>query len=218
MSEIKFVNSKVEFVDKMGTDLSVVNAARVSFDKHVDTFEARDEKLIKYLADHNHFTPFCHATMTIRVKAPIFVARQLHKHQIGLTVNEVSRRYVDTPPEFYKIDEFRGKPVNKKQGSSDDVITSVEGEDPIDIYRGICWLGLCAYNSMIDAGVCPEQARAMLPLSAMTEWYWTGSIFAFARVCNLRIKPDAQKESREVVEDIKNILEIHFPVATKSLT
>lgn len=213
----------VEYVQHMGSDLSVVNAARVSFNKHKETMDETDEKLIAYLAQNNHFTPFTHASCTLRIKAPIFVARQLGKHQVGLSWNEVSRRYVDSDPEFYDPGEWRGRPVDgAKQGSSDAVITHLtdeEGgtlsvEDAVDYALEQSEL---LYRWMIDERVAPEQARMVLPQSMMTEWYWTGSLYAFARVCNLRLDPHSQKETREVAEMISDVMKSLFPVSWKAL-
>jgi thymidylate synthase (FAD) len=217
----------VTLVDSMGDDLSVVNAARVSFDKVSDyvphdgfDFESgavlkkEDIKLISYLAKHNHFSPFCHAFASFRIKAPIFVARQLAKHQVGLSWNEVSRRYVDSEPEFFFPDAWRGKAANVKQGSTD-------GEFSHPQFVGSAVLNtnlqeellepiLEAYNSLIEAGICAEQARMVLPLNTMTEWVWSGSLFAFARVCNLRLDPHAQKECRDVAKMISDDMREYF--------
>ena len=193
---------KVELVDKMGTDLSVVNAARVSYSKESNTFTIKDEKLIKYLAEHEHWSPFAHASMQFRIKAPIFVARQLVKHQVGLVWNEVSRRYVDVPPELYQPDAWRGRPVNSKQGSDGTVELGRTLDHNMEMTMQGC---LILYNAMIEKGVAPEQARMVLPQSMMTEWYWSGTVYAFARVCNLRCKPDTQKETRDVANVIDKL-------------
>ena len=199
----------VSVVDKMGSDLSVVNAARVSFAKHKTEFEDNDEKLIKYLATHDHWTPFGHASMQFRIKAPVFVARQLVKHQVGLVWNEVSRRYVDNEPEFYMPFMWRGKPENKKQGSSD-----LEHEFDITM---LMQNAKDTYNQMIEEGIAPEMARMVLPQNMMTEWYWSGTLYAFARVCNLRNKEDSQEETRMVTHEIARHMKDHFPVSTKYL-
>ena len=199
----------VSVVDKMGSDLSVVNAARVSFAKHKTEFEDNDEKLIKYLATHDHWSPFGHASMQFRIKAPVFVARQLVKHQVGLVWNEVSRRYVDNEPEFYMPFMWRGKPENKKQGSSD-----LEYEFDITMLMQHC---KDTYNIMIEEGIAPEMARMVLPQNMMTEWYWSGTLYAFARVCNLRNKEDSQEETRMVTHEIARHMKDHFPVSTKYL-
>ena len=199
----------VSVVDKMGSDLSVVNAARVSFAKHKTEFEDNDEKLVKYLATHDHWSPFGHASMQFRIKAPVFVARQLVKHQVGLVWNEVSRRYVDNEPEFYMPFMWRGKPENKKQGSSDKEI-----EFDITMLMQHC---KDTYNIMIEEGIAPEMARMVLPQNMMTEWYWSGTLYAFARVCNLRNKEDSQEETRMVTHEIARHMKDHFPVSTKYL-
>ena len=199
----------VEVIDKMGSDLSVVNAARVSFAKTKTEFDDKDEKLIKYLAEHNHWSPFGHASLQFRIKAPVFVARQLVKHQVGLVWNEVSRRYVDDEPEFYMPFLWREKAENKKQGSAD---TEVE----FDI-TDITMACKSVYNQMLESNIAPEMARMILPQSMMTEWYWSGTVYAFARVCNLRNKADAQEETRMVTYEIARHMKDHFPVSTKYL-
>lgn len=203
----------VEYVDHMGSDLSVVNAARVSFHKVAEEFTERDEKLINYLARHNHWTPFGHASISLRIKAPIFVARQLVKHQVGLVWNEVSRRYVDEEPEFYFPDIWRARAEDKKQGSSDTAVEINKAFDP----RNVAVVALMSYNSMLASGVAPEQARMVLPQNTMTEWIWTGSLAAFARVCKLRLDPHTQLETQEVAQMINNIIEPLFPVSWKAL-
>ena len=181
---------QVALLDQMGDDLSVVNAARVSFDKVHLEMEPGDEKLIKYLADHDHWSPFAHTSLQFHIKAPVFVARQLAKHQVGLVWNEVSRRYVSETPLTWKPDVWRKAADDKKQGSMDEPISS---ESLISsTYTEAMMRCLSTYDIMIDAGVCPEQARAVLPQSAYTEWYWTGSLYAFSRVCKLRRAKDAQ--------------------------
>ena len=218
-----------EFVDKMGTDKTVVDAARVSFSKrtqwaknipNVGIYELsdKDKKLINYLATHNHWSPFGHCSISLHIGAPVFVARQLVKHQVGLTWNEVSRRYVDHPPEFYSPESWRGRPVDKKQGSSDETIAWLNRERRVgsEVHKAERH---CAelYQSMIVAGVSPEQARMVLPQSMMTEWYWSGSLYAFARVCNLRCKDDTQEETREIAWKIDEIAKEHFPVSWAAL-
>ena len=210
--------SEVSLIDHMGTDLTVVNAARVSFGKKKTEFTDGDAKLIKYLADHNHWSPFGHCSVQFHIKAPVFVARQLVKHQIGLTWNEISRRYVDFPPEFYDVDVWRGRPVDKKQGSSENTIEWVNRDRRTDTLKSeVENIALKNYNTMIEAGVAPEQARMILPQSMMTEWYWSGTLYAFARVCNLRCSPDAQYESKEVADKIAFYCGREFPVSWKAL-
>ena len=210
--------SEVSLIDHMGTDLTVVNAARVSFGKKKTEFTDGDAKLIKFLADHNHWSPFGHCSVQFHIKAPVFVARQLVKHQIGLTWNEISRRYVDFPPEFYDVDVWRGRPVDKKQGSSENTIEWVNRDRRTDTLKSeVENIALKNYNTMIEAGVAPEQARMILPQSMMTEWYWSGTLYAFARVCNLRCSPDAQYESKEVADKIAFYCGREFPVSWKAL-
>jgi thymidylate synthase (FAD) len=205
---------KVELIDKMGTDLTVVNAARVSYAGHKDSFDIKDERLIKYLAEHNHWSPFAHASMQFRIKAPIFVARQLVKHQVGLSWNEVSRRYVDFPPELYKPKEWRGRPINSKQGSDGTVDLGKTIDHNLETAMESC---LILYNTMIEKGVAPEQARMVLPQSMMTEWYWSGTVYAFARVCNLRCAKDTQKETQDVTWKIHELADEAFPYCWKYL-
>ena len=205
---------KVDLIDVMGSDLSVVNAARVSYAKFKNKIEDRDEKLIKYLAEHEHWSPFAHASLQFRVKAPVFVARQLVKHQVGLVWNEVSRRYVSFPAELYKIRKWRGKPENSKQGSSGEIKL-----DPTTLHRLELFNqeSLVLYNALIDKGIAPEQARSLLPQSMMTEWVWSGTLYAFARVCNLRCAKDTQEETQEVAKQIASICKEKFPVSWKYL-
>jgi len=205
---------KVEFIDKMGTDLSVVNAARVSYAKFKDKFEDKDEKLIKFLAEHNHWSPFAHASLQFRIKAPVFVARQLVKHQVGLVWNEISRRYVDYTPELYEPKEWRGRPQNSKQGSDGTVSIDSNEKHRLDMTMEQCKI---IYNSLIGKGIAPEQARMVLPQSMMTEWIWSGTLYAFARVCNLRCAKDTQEETREVADQIHNICKEEFPMSWKYL-
>ena len=206
---------EVKLVDKMGTDLSVVNAARVSYAKSKDAFDVvKDEKLIKYLAEHEHWSPFAHASLQFRIKAPIFVARQLVKHQVGLVWNEVSRRYVDDAPELYQPDSWRGRPQNSKQGSDGEVKLDQTIEYNMETTMESC---LILYNSLLQKGVAPEQARMVLPQSMMTEWYWSGTLYAFARVCNLRCKPDTQRETQGVANEIDRLTNEVFPRSWKHL-
>ena len=229
---------KVELIDHMGSDLSVVNAARVSFDKASEWEEIhnltrekpllvlshKDTKLISYLAEHNHWSPFAHAFASFRIKAPIFVARQLVKHQVGLAWNEVSRRYVDSEPEFYTPDVWRKRADNVKQGSSDEAVERLnfigrfdDSDRVSDHAKRVNDHALEVYNRMLDSGVCPEQARMVLPQSMMTEWIWSGSLYAFARVCHLRLDSHTQKETQVIAQGIAKELEQLFPVSWKAL-
>ena len=212
---------EVRLVDHMGSDLSVVNAARVSFAKTSEWdvvpdagpvegyLKVDDERLIKYLAKHNHWSPFGHASMQFHIKAPVFVARQLVKHQVGLVWNEVSRRYVDDEVEFYEPTEWRLAAENKKQGSSDETV-------PFSVTPTHEWCRQ-TYKNLLNAGVAPEMARMVLPQSMYTEWYWSGTLYAFARVCNLRCKPDAQKETQMVADQIDVLAKELFPNSWEAL-
>lgn len=205
---------QVQLTDKMGSDLTVVNAARVSYAKNKEQFEDKDEKLIAFLAKHNHWSPFAHASLQFRIKAPVFVARQLVKHQIGLTWNEVSRRYVDYPPELHTPKEWRGRPVDSKQGSDGTVELGATITHNLETAMEQT---LILYNTLIEKGVAPEQARMVLPQSMMTEWYWSGTLYAFARVCNLRCAKDTQKETQEVANEIATHCSKEFPISWKYL-
>jgi thymidylate synthase (FAD) len=253
---------KVTYIDHMGSDLSVVNAARVSFakkskglectdivvgkyelrpeDKSLIQFLARGctskewaevkdtigykwtketcrgnknvEELLRYIKNMpTHWTPFGHTAITLHIKAPIFVARQLGKHQVGMVWNEVSRRYVDDEPEFYVPDVWRGRSVDKKQGSDGVALTYVQDWDTYN-------LSLKIYSELLGDGVCPEQARMVLPQSMYTEWYWTGNLYSFANVFIQRTDAHAQKETQEVARQIGEIIEPLFPESWKALT
>lgn len=196
-----------------GTELDIVNAARVSFHKDSKHLLAKDIKLIRYLAEHGHWTPFGHVNATFVIKAPLFVARQLGKHQVGLVWNEVSRRYVDDEPEFFFPDVWRGRPVNAKQGSEGVIELSSDYSHPGEVVVQ----ALDTYTEMIKQGVAPEQARMILPQNMMTEWWWTGSLAAWARVFNLRLDPHTQKETQDVVQNMYDGLLPHFPNALPAL-
>lgn len=206
---------EVNYVNHMGNDLMVVNAARVSFAKESEEFGEADSKLIHYLAVHRHWTPFAHPQITLRIKAPVFVRTQLFKHKVGFTENEVSRRYVDDEPEFF-IPVLRQRPDNgMKQGSRDEFPVNLEFCDQIVLsaYR----VALLSYKELINQNVAPEQARMVLPQGMYTEWYWTGSLAAYARVAKLRLDPHAQGETRDVAKKISEIIEPLFPVCWKEL-
>jgi len=201
----------------MGNDLTVANAARVSFGKTSEMeddpwgppkLKAKDDKLIRYLAKHKHISPFGHCFASFHIKAPIFVARQLVKHKF-LRWNEISRRYVDDEPEFYMPTVWRGRSADKKQGSEGEV----KYEGPLGNYNQ-----LDIYKELLRVGIAPEQARMVLPQSTMTEWYWSGSLDAFADMCNLRCKPDTQAETREVARQIDHKMIELFPVSWDALT
>ena len=206
---------KVELIDSMGNDLTVVNAARVSFDKHHEDLTYRDEKLIAYLAKQGHWTPFGHPQLQFRISAPIFVARQLVKHQVGLVWNEISRRYVDSTPSFYITNDWRERSENKKQGSGESLI-ELTGSD-YSLIQIANEASIEAYNQLLSRGVAPEQARMVLPQSMYTDWYWTGSLYAFARICKLRLSEDAQKETKEIAQKISDLISPKFPISWKYL-
>ncbi len=201
------------YIDHMGSDLSVINAARVSFGKHHTEMTAGDAKLINYLASHNHISPFGHAFASFHIKAPIFVARQLVKHKF-LRWNEISRRYVDDVPEFYTPDVWRGRAEDVKQGSGAD---SKSQYFPNVYAKEVNAKAVEDYRKMLQQGVAPEQARMILPQSTMTEWYWSGSLDAFADMCRLRCATDTQAETQKVAWDISLKMEDLFPVSWRAL-
>jgi len=217
-------NSTVELIDLMGTDLTIVNAARVSFDKESEWYfddgcskmlQAKDFSLINYLARHNHWSPFAHTSIQLRVTAPIFVARQLVKHQVGGVWNEVSRRYVDDEPVFYFPEKWRKRAENKKQGSSDENIPfSTQALNEIEHSIRFSFE---TYSDLLKDGVAPEQARMILPQNMMTSWYWTGSLMFFYRVWKQRSDSHAQMETQEVAKQIADVCEELFPVSWKAL-
>ena len=211
---------EVRLIDKMGSDLTVVNAARVSFaNKHEEFDDKKDVKLISFLANHGHWSPFAHCTMQFHIRAPIFVARQMVKHQVGLSWNEVSRRYVDTEVEFYVPKEWRARPDKSiKQGSAEEVVDINPRGDIVNHYQHALKQAKWSYEQLIRQGVAPEMARMVLPQAMMTEWYWSGSLYAFARVCNLRLDKTAQKETQWVAEEISTQIKPHFPQSWKHLT
>ena len=214
---------EVHLVDHMGSDLTVVNAARVSFNKESNwkngeenNLKKGDKGLIRYLARNNHWTPFGHAFATFRIKAPLFVARQLVKHTVGLCWNEVSRRYVTYEPTFYAIEQWRGRPKNMKQGSKGDPRDMSQDQAHASANHAIAQ-ALTSYMDMLQAGVAPEQARMVLPQTMMTEWYWSGSLAAWARVCKLRLDPHAQQETAVIAQGINEHLKDLFPVSWSAL-
>ena len=222
---------KVELIDSMGSDSRVVDSARVSFSKLSENYtDEQNNKLIRYLAKNGHITPFMHPQITVREKVPIFVARQRFKHTVGFSYNEVSRRYVSDPPEFYVPDVWRNKPeVSIKQGSGNGEVTSLDkitkGNTSVRFVKGnpkfrydvFLKTALTLYNDMIEAGVAPEQARMVLPQSMMTEYYCTGSLYAFARAYKLRIDFHAQKEIQDLAVLWDEVLRPLFPVSWSAL-
>ena len=230
----------VELMDHMGSDLTVCNAARVSFNKEsewgldfdaiarlkscpydkddVRMLKEKDEKLIRYLAKHNHWTPFAHPQITLRVKAPISIRTQFFKHKQGFVENEISRRYVSYEPEFYSA-TWRGKPTDGAKQGSEDFITEETRTNLYDaIYRESYETALHVYNTLIEKGIAPEQARFVLPQGMYTEWYWTGSLAAYARFYKQRKDDHAQWEIREYASAVGKIIEPYFPVSWKHLT
>ena len=217
---------EVTYKGSMGNDLTVVNAARVSFGKESEWdyeesdaysfkqhMKARDKKLIQYLAEHKHISPFGHCFASFHIKAPVFVARQLVKHKF-LRWNEISRRYVDNEPEFYVPRSWRGRSEDKKQGS--DGVVSTSQSIMASSSKANMW-SLRYYQTLLNQGVAPEQARMVLPQSMMTEWYWSGSLDAFADMCKLRCAPDTQAETAEVAWEIDRTMVKLFPVSWEAL-
>lgn len=203
---------KVELIDVLGDDSRVVQAARVSFSKEAENYtDEQNEKLIKYLAKNNHWTPFGHPHITLRCSAPIPIRTQAFKSKVGFVENEESRRYISTKPELYVPEFFRSKPEGSiKQGSG-------EIHPRTDIhslnYDIVTSLALNMYDIMIEDGVCPEQARFILPQGVLVNWIWTGSLMAYARFCNLRLDPHAQKEVQDLAGQVSKLIEPHFPIS-----
>jgi len=204
----------VELQDTFGSDLTVVNAARVSFAKEVCEFKEGDRKLINYLVKHNHISPFFHPQIRFRLKMPIFVAREWFRHTIGFSRNEVSRRYVDDEPEIFIPEELRARDSNKKQGSKD---SSIENNDAmVQKIRDFSNQSLELYNELLKEQVAPEVARGVLPQNMYTEFIETGSLYGYMRLCRLRLDPQAQKEIREYATLISKLLEQKFPASMKA--
>lgn len=200
------MENNVELVSHFGDDLMIVNVARVSYGKQVSSFDEKDIKLLNYLVNHKHTSPFRHPQLQFRITCPIYVERQLFKHQVGLSANSISGRYVDFSDTYSNVNEWRKQSKSSKQGS-DGVIEEQLAASEIE--AGI--IGYCktAYKRLIDLGVSKEQARTILPLNLNTSFIWTGSLLAFIHLFNLRIKPDVQQETREIaqmmLDQIKNI-------------
>lgn len=222
----------VQYVDHMGDDLTVVNAARVSFNKESDwdgeqqwtgairgkALSGKDRKLIDYLAKHKHWTPFGHPQITLRISAPISIRTQLFKHKQGFVENEVSRRYVTEDPTFY-IPKWRSKPTNGAKQGSEDFIDDKQRVDHFnELYLQVVSKAHGYYEYLIQQGVAPEQARFILPQGAYTEWWWTGSLAAYARVYSLRSDPHAQWEVRSYAQAISKIIQPLYPVSWNALT
>jgi len=204
---------KVEYLDSMGDDLSVANAARVSFGKWKKEFDQRDARLIAYLAEHRHDSPFFHPHVQLRITAPIFVARQWWRHQIGVARNEVSRRYVSDEPAFYRVTRWRKRPADSiKQGSGGDMDPHQQFsiKRKVDDVQHQCRM---LYENLIERGVAPEQARSVLPQSMYTQWVETGSLAYYARACRLRKAAEAQGEIQELARMVESEVQPLFPVA-----
>ncbi len=206
------------YVQHAGSDLMVVNSARVSFGKRSEMehnlwgppkLKEKDARLIRYLAKHKHISPFNHTWATFQCRAPMFVARQLQKHEY-MPWNEISRRYTTENIEFYEPKVWRGKSEDKKQGS--------DGVVDVGDWGDANWACLTAYNDLLGMGVAPEQARMVLPQSMYTEWFWSGTVGAIAKMCNLRCKPDTQAETRIVADQISEKMKELFPVSWDALT
>jgi thymidylate synthase (FAD) len=208
----------IELLEVFGGDLTVVNAARVSFAKESYEMTLADEKLIQYLAKHNHNSPFFHPQVRFRIKMPIFVVREWYRHQIGFARNEVSRRYVDSVPECWtpSIEQLRERDPKIKQGSKESCVHDAE---ELHLYVKDHMEGcISLYEHLLSRGVAPEVARCVLPQSMMTEFIETGSLAAYARLYNLRRDPSAQKEIRDYAGKIGEFMEKSFPISWKALT
>jgi len=223
MRKQKEITLKVTYKDHFGSDNSVVDAARVSFSKEASGYTPeQNNKLIKYLAKHQHKSPFFHTAISLHLKMPIFVARQIMKHTTGLEYNEVSRRYVDSEPEFYVPDVWRKKADNVKQGSSDEAVDIKDKFPSVDYgYRGNIqdYMEICigSYKSLLDAGVAPEQARMILPQSMYTEVIMTGNLYAIANMYIQRSDSHAQKETQELAKQIGEVVKPLYPVSWAAL-
>lgn len=204
-----FEPCSVELLETFGSDLTVVNAARVSLGKEVDEFGEKDARLIKYLAEHNHISPFFHPQARFRLKMPIWMAREWFRHTVGFARNEVSRRYVDSEPTFHLPRAIRMRAPNKKQGSTTE--EHPNSEEILESIRASCESSYETYATLLAGGVPPEQARMVLPQNMMTEFIETGSLAAYARLVNLRKTEDAQKEIRDVAEEVSSLLWVAFP-------
>jgi thymidylate synthase (FAD) len=207
----------VELMDTFGDDLTVVNAARVSFDKTSFELTDGDKKLINYLAKHDHISPFFHPQARFRIKMPIFVCREWFRHTVGLARNEVSRRYVDTAPECWvpAADDIRERDPKVKQGSK---ATAVQNADEVhEMMKNQVDSALNTYYRLLEGGVAPEVARSVLPQSMYSEFIETGSLAAYARICQLRLDPSAQKEIRDYAGAVQSMLHDQFPVSWKAL-
>lgn len=208
---------KAQYIDHMGDDSSVVRAARVSFanDQTLQDIK-RDKSLINYLAKHNHWTPFSHTAITLRMTAPVPIRTQAFKHKVGFTENEESRRYISYTPE-YIIPEFRMSSPSKKQGSG----SAFDGDDQKELqqlYLSSVKAAVATYEALLQKGVCEEQARFVLPQGTLVHWYWTGSLSAYARFFKQRTDPHAQQEIQELAHAVGSIIKPLFPYSWSVLT
>jgi thymidylate synthase (FAD) len=205
----------VEVIETFGSDLTVVNAARVSFEKESNELVKQDIGLINYLAKHDHISPFFHPQIRLRVKMPIFIAREWFRHTIGFARNEISRRYVDSPPSIWIPESFRERDINLKQGSKP---TQVQDSSTANLVYGesveSC---LKTYNKLLELNVAPEIARSILPQGMYTEFIETGSLAAYVRLCNLRMDSHAQREIQEYANAVATLVEPHFPHSWKAM-
>lgn len=207
----------VDYIDHMGSDLTVVNAARVSFDKHRDEFDdEKDARLINYLAYHNHWTPFAHPQIQLRITVPLFVAAQLKRHVVGASLNEVSRRYVDSEPVFERL-IFRRRPDKSIKQGSGSAFSSDKQRLLNDMMVGAEQVAVDTYNFLLENDVAPEQARAVLPQTMHTSWYWTASLYFWANLCTQRLEGHAQLETGAVAQEIGEIVGELFPVCWERL-
>lgn len=204
----------VELIDKFGSDQTVVNCARVSFNKSINEMGEKDSRLIKYLLKHKHTSPFRHCFLQWRITAPIFILRQWQKHQVGCSWNEMSRRYVDTPPDVYKFEKWHSRPDKSlKQGAGEILNDQVSANE---IYNEIIKASLKSYQDLLDLNVAPEQARAVLPQSMLTSCIWTASLQSALHFVSLRAASNAQSEIRQYSDLIANDIESFFPVTYKA--
>jgi thymidylate synthase (FAD) len=207
----------VQYIDHMGSDASIVKAARVSFaaDDEIRSIE-KDTGLINYLAKHKHWTPFSHTALTVRMKAPVPIRTQCFKHKVGFTENEESRRYIDNRPEYF-MPTFRKTTENKKQGSGKEFGLHANMAEQA-MYKAHCDSAIVAYEAALARGVCEEQARFYLPQGCIVNWYWTGNLMSFARFFAQRTDSHAQKEIQELAHEVGAIIAPLFPLGWVALT
>lgn len=197
---------KVEILNHLGGDAMVVDVARVSYGKESSNYtQEQNDKLLGYLAKHGHTSPFRHTQLQFRIKCPIYVERQLFKHQVGISVNSISGRYVDFSDSYSHIAIFRKQSKNSKQGSGEN-LQQHENEQALKIQDHVIDTCKEAYKMLLDLGVSKEQARTVLPLALETEFIWTGSFLAFIHLCNLRLKEDTQLETRIVAQQMLDLV------------